>query len=132
MASKATRERNLHNGTKAVMAFAKQYQFKVEPLNRGFQLRIEDTMDVYPVNRRWHWLPTGERGQWNGKASHLKHLFLERLPKDEIKVVVSDKTTGERNDIATALANHMLNKPEAKLTLWGKMRRYWRRIINGR
>lgn len=131
MAGKATRERNLHSGTQAVIAFAKQHQFKVKPLNYGYQLRIEDTLDVYPVNRRWHWLPTGERGQWNGKASHLKHLFLERLPKGEIKVVVSDKPTGERNDTATALANHILNKPEAKLTIWVKMRRSWRRIING-
>lgn len=29
-----------------------------------YQYRIDDTLDIYPSNRKWHLLKTGERGQF--------------------------------------------------------------------
>jgi hypothetical protein len=29
-----------------------------------YQLRVDERLDLYPVNRRWHHLPTQERGHY--------------------------------------------------------------------
>jgi len=36
--------------------------FNVRNMNRAMQFRINDILDIYPTNRRWHNLETGERG----------------------------------------------------------------------
>lgn len=45
----------------------------------GFEwhIRIEKVLDVFPTRNRWHWLPTGERGQFND-YDELGQIFMER------------------------------------------------------
>jgi hypothetical protein len=64
MSSAAARQRHQERRTKVARQFAKAYNFKLTELNNGYQLRIENELDLYPVNGRWCWLPTGERGDF--------------------------------------------------------------------
>jgi len=58
--------------------------FKLDALNEGYQLRIEDSFDFYPTNGRWHFLPTGERGDWHTEAD-LKVTILALLNRPRIE-----------------------------------------------
>lgn len=78
--SKATKQRSRNHNTTAVGNFCRSYGMKLESLNNGYQLRIEDVLDVYPTNGRYCILKTGERGGWESKAD-LKQLMLRALPE---------------------------------------------------
>lgn len=85
MSSAAARERWRANRTRFVREFCTTYGFKLESLNHGYQLRIEDVLDVYPTNGKWHWLLTGERGDWDS-VDDLKGELLRLLPRQEVEV----------------------------------------------
>lgn len=79
MSSPAAREFYRKKRTDIVLKFCKRNDFVLVPLNSGYQLRIENVLDVYPVNGRWCWLPTGERGDWNS-YNDLRDIMLKQLP----------------------------------------------------
>lgn len=84
MSSPAARERWRNKRTAMVEHFCRANNFKLERLNQGYQLRIEDSFDFYPTNGKWHFLPTGERGDWHTELD-LKLVILEML-KPELGV----------------------------------------------
>lgn len=73
------------NNGAAVQKFCLDYGFEMESLNNGYQLRIEGVIDVYPVRKKWHWLATGERGEWSD-VEELRKVMLDRLPIPEAEV----------------------------------------------
>lgn len=79
MSSPAARERYFYRRTNAIEKFCNQYGFSFVKLNRGYQVRIENVVDVYPVNGKWHWLQSGERGEWDN-GNDLRRLLLDKLP----------------------------------------------------
>jgi hypothetical protein len=46
--------------------------YTVEAKNGGFHLRINDQLDVYPSNKRWHQLDTGDRGGYENMLALVK------------------------------------------------------------
>lgn len=126
MSSPQARSRHRDRRTVMVEKFCAKFDMSLNPLNNGYQLRIENVLDVYPTNGRYCILQTGERGGWDTPAD-LKRLMLKALP--DVKVVVS--VGGKKDDVATAVANHVLNKPDIKITIWQKVRRAIRRQIWG-
>ena len=50
------------NGESSIMAL-KDHGFKVERLT-PFQFRINDQLDIYPTNKRWHDVIRKERGDY--------------------------------------------------------------------
>lgn len=79
MSSQAARERYFYKRTNSIEKFCNQYGFSFVKLNNGYQVRIENVVDVYPVNGRFHWLQSGERGEWDN-SNDLRRLFLDKLP----------------------------------------------------
>jgi hypothetical protein len=79
MSSPQARERWRNKRTTIVGNFCRQYGFKLEALNHGFQLRIENLVDVYPTNGRYCILRSGDRGDWN-TTKDLRQIMLEALP----------------------------------------------------
>jgi hypothetical protein len=69
----------LEHNTLEIEQFCRKYKFELTRLNNGYQLRIEDTLDVYPVRQRWHWLPDGTRGHWRD-TNDLRRILLAKLP----------------------------------------------------
>lgn len=110
MSSSAARNNQLHYNTAVVMSFCRQYKLDVSPLNNGYQLRIENVLDIYPVNGRWHWLPTGERGGWNN-LKELRQIMLDRLTE-----IVVPQVDTHRLEILTG------NKTEEKISLWQRIK----------
>jgi len=43
-----------------------------------WHIRIEKVLDIYPTRMRWHWLPTGERGELED-YDDIGRIFLERI-----------------------------------------------------
>ena len=64
MASKIVRSERFIQNTKEVTDFAKKHGLQVKPFNNGYQLRLGGVIDIYPVNKRWHYLSTGQRGDY--------------------------------------------------------------------
>ena len=90
MSSVAARERYLHKRTAIINKFCKAYDFSVNPLNRGYQLRVENLVDFYPVNGRYCILQSGERGDWN-TARDMREIMLSALPgKKDIVMLPAD------------------------------------------
>ncbi len=50
------------------------YGYRIEPLTE-YQYRIDGVIDIYPVNKRWHDLRSGERGSYN----EMIHFIQSRL-----------------------------------------------------
>lgn len=80
MSSSEARAKWRNKRTNYVINFCAQNNFKLDFLNQGYQLRIENVFDFYPTNGRWHFLPTGERGSWH-TDNDLKLVMLEMLDK---------------------------------------------------
>lgn len=53
------------NNTKATEEFCEKHNLSIQYLNRGYQLRINGVIDIYPVRKKWHYLKTGERGEFD-------------------------------------------------------------------
>lgn len=56
--------------------------YTVRELNPGVQYRINGKLDLYPVHRRWHFIPANSRGRYV-KVEHIvgRKLGLERGPR---------------------------------------------------
>lgn len=49
-----------------IKSFCEDAGFKYEFIH-GYEwhIRIENVIDVFPTNKKWHWLPTGARGTYD-------------------------------------------------------------------
>lgn len=79
MSSSAARQHWRETRTKLVIDFCKKYDMSLVPLNNGYQLRIENLVDIYPTNGRWCILQSGERGDWHTYRD-LRGIMLKALP----------------------------------------------------
>jgi len=75
-----------------IVRFCRKYGFDLQDFNNGYQLRIEGVLDVYPVRGRWHWIPTGERGDFDTPQDLRKVL----LSKTEDNSMAKAKTTASK------------------------------------
>ena len=90
MASSQARSEWRERRTKIIMDYAKKYDLHVVPLNDGYQLRIDNIIDIYPTNGRYHVIFTGERGDWHLSTGDLRKI-IEKARKDS-GIVVSTRT----------------------------------------
>lgn len=129
MSSPAAREYYRKKRTEMVEKFCRKADFVLVPLNSGYQLRIENVLDVYPVNGRWCWLPTGERGDWNS-INDLRDIMLKHLPYGKPKEVDYSTAVNLKMDGFKVIGKHpqelnVLSTPAPK-RLW--LRLLWARI----
>lgn len=75
MSSSQARSEWRERRTKIIYDYAKQYDLSVVELNSGYQLRINNILDIYPTNGRWHILFTSERGDWHLDKGDLNKIF---------------------------------------------------------
>lgn len=54
--------------------------YTVKELNDGYCYRINGLYDLYPVNNKWHHLPSGRRGA----VQNLKTFLKDSLPASEV------------------------------------------------
>lgn len=116
MSSPEARERWRTKRTDEIEHFCSKNGFSLVPLNNGYQLRIENVIDVYPTNGRWCWLPTGERGGFH-TTNDLRKVMLAHLPHgkryaDQKEFVADTKKFAPRtyqSDAADAFAYAMHN-----------------------
>jgi len=78
MPSKYVKQKNFERNTRLIEAFCDENKIKFEKLNNGYQIRLEEMIDLYPVRGRWHNLKTGERGDWMGYKD-LRRVMLAAL-----------------------------------------------------
>lgn len=52
--------------------------YKVEEMRYPYYFRIEGVIDVYPTGRRYHYLPTNERGSYHDLHKTLKIYDIQR------------------------------------------------------
>jgi hypothetical protein len=78
MPSKIVKQKNFERNTRLIRAFCDEFEIDLVELNDGYQLRLEDMIDLYPVRARWHNIKTGERGDWNGYKD-LRRVMLAAL-----------------------------------------------------
>ena len=55
----------LTENTLDIQRFCAEKGLKLESLNNGYQLRVNGVIDLYPVRKKWHYLATGQRGEWD-------------------------------------------------------------------
>lgn len=61
--------------------------YSVRELNDGYCYRINKTYDLYPVNNKWHHLPSGARGS----TGNLKTFLLEKFSLEEAQKAVETR-----------------------------------------
>lgn len=125
MSSSAARERWRNKRTEQINKFAADNVLRLHYLNNGYQIRVEGLVDFYPTNGRYCILQTGERGDFD-TFEDMRQIMLKALPPLP-RVTVTNTNTGCVDEVATTLANHILSKPEARLSVWQKIRRAIRR-----
>lgn len=76
MSGSAKREMYLRSRTHTLELFCGDFDMSINPLNRGYQLRVENLVDFYPVNGRYCILQSGERGDWE-TAQDLRKVMLK-------------------------------------------------------
>lgn len=89
--------------TKAVEKFCENHNLNIEYLNRGYQLRINGVIDIYPVRKKWHYLKTGERGEFGNIEDMDLSIFEEntvvrqttKLPP-QARVIYTDSTKSRK------------------------------------
>lgn len=82
MGKQAWRYAAFENNSVAIEEFCTKYGLTYRLLNDGYQIRIGETLDIYPVRLKWCWLPTGERGEIEN-VEELRQIMLDRLPNRE-------------------------------------------------
>jgi hypothetical protein len=65
--SREARARKWESGLKSIRG-VQAAGFRVDWLTE-YQARINLTLDLYPMRRRWHHLPSGRRGSWAGETA---------------------------------------------------------------
>lgn len=77
--SKTTRQQSLVKNTRIVEEVCNIYDLSLNPMNNGYQLRVEGLVDFYPVNGRYCILQSGERGDWSDDHD-LRQIMLKAIP----------------------------------------------------
>ena len=78
MPSKIVRQINYERNKRAIVAFCEEFNIDSVEYNDGYQIRLEEVLDLYPVRGRWHNIKTGERGDWSGYKD-LRRVMVEAL-----------------------------------------------------
>ena len=86
MSSSAKREMYRRSRTHTLELFCSDFEMTMDTLNRGYQLRVENLVDFYPVKGRYCILKTGERGDWD-TAQDLRRVMLKALDKPSQNLV---------------------------------------------
>lgn len=102
MSSPAARERWLRHRLVILETFCKKFDLSITALNKGYQWRVENLVDFYPVNGRYCILSTGECGDWE-TSQHLRRIMLKALPELD--------THNAHNDMVDATAYAYANHP---------------------
>jgi hypothetical protein len=114
----AWRYQALAENTLLVKQFCKKYGFTLEPLNSGYQLRIEQVLDIYPVRQKYHYLPSGKRGDWDS-INDIKRILLDSLPdQSQISIKVSEP----RGHIGQLEGVTAINGPRLHQRLWRRIK----------
>ena len=101
------------------------HHLALHELGRGYQLRIGGVIDIYPVNKRWHYLKTGQRGSYDD----INDLDLSIFNRDTIRMgdytphesMLNEVSPFERNQYIPPLDIYRLEHPNTKL----KPKRHW-------
>lgn len=91
MSSATARQRWRDKRTAQVQKFCRDYDMSLNPMNNGYQLRVENLVDFYPTNGRYCILQSGERGDFD-TFKDMKAIMLRALPS----VKVYDINKGEQ------------------------------------
>lgn len=86
MPSKIVKQKNFERNTRLIEAFCEENGIDMVKLNDGYQIRLEDLVDLYPVRARWHNIKTGERGDWTGYKDlrRVMLMALEMMARPEV------------------------------------------------
>lgn len=137
MPSKIVNQRNFELNTRKIREFCKKYGMDLVELNNGYQMRIEDLVDLYPVRGRWHNIKTGERGDWFGEED-LRKLMLFAIPEMKVVEVKDGEMSWPKTDGEMIIGNRPfeVNKLEPiemfyKKPKWWqwRLRRKYRKIL---
>lgn len=79
MSSPEARERWRGKRTQQVKQFCDKHDMTFNPMNNGYQLRVENLVDFYPTNGRYCILQSGERGDFE-TINDMKTIMLKALP----------------------------------------------------
>lgn len=96
--SRAWMERNLRENTEIIEEFCAKHNLSLKYLNNGYQLRVNDVIDLYPVRQKWHYIKTGQRGTWEDiNDLDLGIFYTYRTPEREyVMPPMVDPKTGKR------------------------------------
>jgi hypothetical protein len=89
----------MQRNSKLVKQFCDKYGFQMTLLNHGYQIRIEEIFDVYPVRQRWHFLVDGTRGTWTN-IPDLRRVMLRKLESLEFRGEIGKVEVVEVDDEA--------------------------------
>lgn len=78
MSRGAWRHSALTRNSKGIIDFCDQFDLEWEEMNGLYQIRIEGVMDIYPVRKKYHWLPDGSRGDWVN-LPNLRNIMIKKL-----------------------------------------------------
>lgn len=128
MSSSATRQYNLQRGTEKVVKFCKRAEFTLVSLNNGYQLRVENLVDFYPVNGRYCILQTGERGMWES-INDLRDIMLKAIPGGSVVIHRRQEDAFVRTGTDPTTTNVIHNVKVVSLEHYQKWyRRLWRKL----
>lgn len=113
MSSPAARQRWFERRTQILDAFCAKYDLRINLLNRGYQQRVENLVDFYPVNGRYCILQSGERGDWD-TPKDIRRIMLKALPE-------LDTTRGPRIEFNPKLFNGGLDFRPTKPSYWKRL-----------
>lgn len=126
MSKQAWRYQTLAENTAKINKFCKQYGLHIQPLNNGYQLRIEGVLDLYPVRARYHNLVTHERGGWE-QMEDLRKIMLDALPQFD-KVITYNRDMVKRAEpvgyVGQLYGVKTVNYPRWWQRLWAAYKRY--------
>lgn len=78
MPSKIVKRQNYLKNHTIIAEFCDKNNIEYVTYNNGFQVRLEDILDLYPVSGRWHKLSNGQRGDWEDEED-LRKIMLEAM-----------------------------------------------------
>lgn len=118
MSKQIWRYKAFADNTALIQRFCDKYGFKIYSLNNGYQLRVENIIDVYPVRQKYHILRNNERGEW-ATDHDLRQLLLKALPITQPPIIARP----EQRDYMVP------NVTDYGLGYYNKWyRRLWRRV----
>ena len=85
MSKQLWRYETLYQNTEKIKRYCKMFDLELEVLNNGYQLRVENMVDFYPVRAKYNNLTTSERGEWRN-ATDFKQIMLKAIPRGDTRV----------------------------------------------